>query len=153
MPRKFTLYHYHKSAIHSANLFNLRDGDLRSGGGISKGDLTVGQCGYALAHADVCDCSVQTAKFLPNRCVEWQGFFLTCMALDGLPAGKRLRGTRASLRHRHYVVAELSGPRAIAKARSIGVMVIRSTDTRYLLNLEIYAVPQLTPPERWAKLL
>src|SRR5215218_2953041 len=154
MPQLFQKYWYKDEPIlKRAFLCNLRDADVRRGGAIRQGDILVGQCGFAAAELNAAGFAGRTVEYLPNRCVEWQGYYLTCMALDGLPAGSNLKGQRAALRHKHYVIAELPNAKATAHARSVGLPAITSHGGHSLVNLEIFTVPGRTPVYRRAKLL
>ncbi len=154
MSQIFEKYWYQdEPAVARAFLFNLRDDDLRAGGSVHEGDIVVGQCGFVAAETDVIGFRGTTISYSPNRCVEWQNHYLTCMALDDLPAGSTLRSKSSKLRHKHYVVAELSWVRLGAHARKIGLPVVHSDSGRLLVNLEIFTVPSRTPAYRRAKLL
>ena len=154
MPKRFSDYWYNaEPLIHKAALFNLRDNDVAPGGKIAKGAITSGQCGYAVAEAEVPGYKTRTVEYLPNRCVLWHGFFLTCMALPGLPVGPVSIGQSGGLRHRHYVVAEFTAPAAIAQARQLGLPLILTDDGRKVANVEVFHVPGKTPKCCKAKLL
>ena len=135
----------------AACLFNLREQDLGPGS-IQKGAITAGTAGFSIAEKDVPNFSVQTVDYQPNRCVRWYGSFLTCMTLPGLPMGSALRG-KASLRHKHYVVAEFVAAADIARAKREGLPLVQSSDGRTLANLELFSVPERTPAYRRSKLL
>ena len=154
MPRLFQKYWYEdEAAIARAVLHNLRDDDIRPGGSIRKGQIVAGKCGFNVAEAAVRGFSGRTPKFKPNRQIEWQGFTLDCMALDGLPIGAAVKAGKSKLRHRHCVVAELTDPEQVATAKEIGLPILKSEDGRSLANLEVFTVPGRTPKFRRAKLL
>lgn len=154
---------YHDSTIANADLYNCRDGDLLPGGNVHRGDLVAGKCGFAVAMTKVPNRhpSHPINRYLPNRCVEWEGFYLTCMALPGLPEGRQPRGPSGGLRHKHYVVAELTGP-AIKRAEHIiktqppsqgQLRFFVTPDGKRLANLEIASIPGKKPGHRIATLL
>jgi hypothetical protein len=155
MPKYFSEYPYQNPVISRAGLSNLRDDDLLPGGQICRGEILAGKCGYFVAETNVSGYSPRDIiEYLPNRCCRWQQeFFLTCMALDGLPKGPVPRGPSGGLRHRHCVVAEITSPIALAKAKALGLPVISASDGRKLANLEIASIPQRQPFFRRAKLL
>jgi hypothetical protein len=154
MPLHFSKYWYKdEPSIHKAGLRNTRDLDISVGGQIDQGQIVPGQCGFAVAEVNVPGFRAQSAQYLPNRCVEWHGHFLTCMALDGLPVGKQLKGIGTGLRHKQFVVAELPSQALIAYAKKIGLPILQSSEGRNLVNLEIYTVSGRTPPYSRATLL
>ena len=155
MSKKFNkLWYQEETSIHNAVLFNLRDNDLVAGGLIQRGEIVLGQCGYAVAESAVPGFRGEVCEYQPNRCVDWHGHYLTCMALDALPAGSLLRKEgKQSLRHKHYVVAEMTSGSIIGQARKMGLPVIQSSNGQQLVNLEIFTVPGRTPECRRAKLL
>jgi hypothetical protein len=132
----------------------LRDDDLVPGGQIHRGEILAGKCGYFVAETHVSGRSARRiVQYLPNRCCQWQGFYLTCMALPGLPTGPVPRGPSGGLRHRHCVVVEISSPAAFVQAKTLGLKVISATDGRRLANLEIASIPGRQPAFRRAQLL
>jgi hypothetical protein len=148
-----------------ADLYNCRDDDLCSGGTIARGDIVPGKCGIAVAAADVPGLSVTrgVVPYQPNRCVKWQDFYLTCMALKGLREGPVPFGAPGGLRHSHYVVAELTAPAAIALAKHQLVIqtktkgdaqlrLVETSDGRKLVNLEVARIPEKNPGYRRAEL-
>lgn len=154
MPRLFDTYWYKDVAsVEKAALFNLRDLDLKPGGRIPKGSIMAGECGYAIAESNVNGYTGKIRKFKPNRRVEWRGHELRCMALEGLPIGAALQKGKSVLRHRHYVVAELQHPEALAEALACGLPIVQGEGSRQLANLEVFVVPSKTPVFRRARLL
>ncbi len=154
MPNRFTKYWYKdEPSVARACLYNLRDADLRPGGKILRGQIVVGLCGYSVAEKDLDGFSGRAAEYLPNRCVQWYGSFLTCMALPDFPAGPSVGRKRSLLRHKQYVVAELPAAADIARGRKEGLHLLRSPDGRFLANLEIFTVPGRTPKYKRATLL
>jgi hypothetical protein len=155
MCKNFTTYWYRdEPAVGSAGLFHLRDDDLRLGGGICRGEIFQGHCGFQVAERDVPGFRGRTVAYLPNRCCEWFGFYLTCMAHKGLPEGPVRRSQAGGLRHKQYVVAELSSPAALQRAREMeGMQVITAADGRKLVNLETATIPGKNPKHRKAQLL
>lgn len=151
MPKNFSIYWYQKeTSVADACLFNLRDKDLRNGGQVSSGTILTGLCGFSVAENVVNGFSGLEVDYQPNRCVEWEGYFLTCMALPGLPTGSiQSKG----LRHKHYVVAELRSASEIKHAKSIGLPTTVDAKGHQLVNLEIFTVPSRTPVSRRATLL
>src|SRR5437588_855480 len=126
MPNLFSKYWYKdEPAIYQAGLFNLRDDDLSMGGQIYRREILLGKCGFCIAETTVHGYSARRAvKYLPNRCCLWRGFYLTCMALDELPTGPVSRGQSGGLRHKHYVVAEISSPAALNQAKVLKLPII-----------------------------
>jgi hypothetical protein len=153
MPNRFSKYHYQKPAFKRAALSNLRDADVSPGGAINQGEILAGECGFFVAEAHVPDYRGTVLEYLPNRCCEWQGFFLTCMALDSLPAGPVPRGLAGGLRHRHCVVAEFVSRASATSAKAAGLPLIGTTDGRQVANLEIASIPGRQPAYRRARLL
>lgn len=154
MPRLFRTYWYRtEPSVARAGLYNLRDDDLQFGGNIRAGEIIVGLCGFAIAEANVPKLTGRAVPYSPNRCVEWQGFYLTCMALANLPAQSFSRRMISSLRHRHYVVAELSSLASISRAKMLRLSFLRDDESRTLVNLELVRIPGRTPLYRYARLL
>lgn len=138
MTRHFSIHWYNEEpAVARAFLYNLRDRDLRTSGRINRGEIVLGACGLHVAEKDVDGFSGTIVDYLPNRCCEWQGHFLTCMALKDLPIGPVPRGQSGGLRHRHCVVAELTSPASVGKAKALGLPIINSVGGRTLVNLEV----------------
>ena len=154
MPKLFETYWYKDVAsVADAALFNLRNLDLQQGGIIPKGSIVLGMCGFAIAESDVNGYTGKIRKFKPNRRVEWRGYELPCMALEGLPIGAALQNGASILRHRHYGVAELENPEAAAEAVACGLPVVQGEGSRHFANMEVFVVPSRTPVFRRARLL
>lgn len=154
MPKHFNKYLYHDHAIGRAGLSNLRDDDLLPGGQIHRGEILAGKCGFFVAETNVSGWSGRgIVEYLPNRCCKWRGFYLTCMALDGLPIGPVSRGQSGGLRHRHCVVVEISSAAVFVEAKKFELPVISATNGRKLANLEIASIPGRQPVFRRAQLL
>ena len=142
MPKKFATYWYlDNPEVAAAGLFNCRDRDLRAGLGIPVGAIVQGEVGFAVAHKDVTGLTGNIiSTFRPGRQCEWQKFILPCMVDPRVPAGK---SSKAELRDHGCIVAELTSPEAVERARELKLSFAAHASGKNLINLSITAFEKL----------
>jgi hypothetical protein len=135
MPKKFEIYWYNEAPeLKPAFLFNLRDNDIQKGGKIVVGEIIEGAVGYVAAQETVMFWTGRVVPFSPNRRCEWQGFELRCMVHPNTPTGKV---PAAKLRDFNYAVAEVPNDKVAEKATSVGIPVVRTSQSKRVINVEL----------------